>query len=63
MTADDEAHGRKILPVGQATDRSLSQLLGLELGHEALEQMHASLEEVRQNELEAERAVAQVRLK
>ena len=62
MSTNDSAFDRTVSPVGEQTQTSLSQLLGLSEDDATLSQLHEELNEIRDNEREAEKAVANIRL-
>jgi hypothetical protein len=51
-----------VTPIGEQSSTSLAQLLGLSEDDATLTQMREELDEIRDNEREAEKAVAHVRL-
>lgn len=62
MSTSDSGFDRSVSPVGQQTDISLSQILGLSEHDATLSQLNDELAEIRDNEREAEKAVANIRL-
>ncbi|HVU62141.1 MAG TPA: hypothetical protein VHD58_10895 [Mycobacteriales bacterium] len=62
MSTSESGFDRSISPVGDQTDVSLSQILGLSQDDATLSQLHEELAEIRDNEREAEKAVANIRL-
>lgn len=62
MSTSDTPFDRSVPPVGEETTASLSQLLGMSEDDATLAQLHEELDQIRDNEREAEEAVAHVRL-
>ena len=62
MSTSESAFERSVSPVGEQTETSLSQILGLSEDDATLSQLHEELAEIRDNEREAEKAVANIRL-
>lgn len=61
-TPHSAAFGQSVAPMGEPSGMSLAQLLGLTEDDATLTKMREELDEIRDNEREAEKAVAHVRL-
>lgn len=61
-TPNDAEFAQPVSPIGERSMTSLAQLLGLSEDDATLTQMRVELDEIRDNEREAEKAVAHVRL-
>lgn len=61
-TPPSAAFSQSVPPLGEPSSVSLAQLLGLSEDDATLTQMREELDDIRDNEREAEKAVAHVRL-